>query len=108
MNDMEMRPCGNGYMYCDGRCVYCKYVSYNTTNTSNTTVKKIWTSDNTQHRIDANNSYNIIKITYRYLFVTGGVIGIRSPYHQKNKVGIYITWKQMMKLGVNIHTTQQR
>lgn len=40
MNDMEMRPCGNGYMYCDGRCVYCKYVSYNTTNTSNTTVKK--------------------------------------------------------------------
>ena len=40
MNNMEMRPCGNGYMYCDGKCVYCKYVSYNTTNTSNTTVKK--------------------------------------------------------------------
>lgn len=34
MNKMEMRPCGNGYMYCDGRCVYCKYVSYNTTNTT--------------------------------------------------------------------------
>ena len=40
MNNMEMRPCGNGYMYCDGKCVYCKYVSYNTTNTSNTTEKK--------------------------------------------------------------------
>ena len=40
MNNMEIRPCGNGYMYCDGRCVYCKYVSYNTTNTSNTTEKK--------------------------------------------------------------------
>ena len=40
MNEMQLRPCGNGYMYCDGRCVYCKYVSYNTTNTSNTTVKK--------------------------------------------------------------------
>ena len=40
MNEMQMRPCGSGYMYCDGRCVYCKYVSYNTTNTSNTTVKK--------------------------------------------------------------------
>ena len=40
MNEMQMRPCGSGYMYCDGRCVYCKYVSYNTTNTSNTTEKK--------------------------------------------------------------------
>lgn len=40
MNDMQMRLCGNGYMYCDGRCVHCKYVSYNTTNTSNTTVEK--------------------------------------------------------------------
>lgn len=40
MNEMQMRPCGSGYMYCDGRCVYCEYVSYNTTNTSNTTVKK--------------------------------------------------------------------
>lgn len=40
MNEMQMRPCGSGYMYCDGKCVYCKYVSYNTTNTSNTTVKK--------------------------------------------------------------------
>lgn len=36
MNEMQMRPCGNGYMYCDGRCVYCKYVSYNTTYTTNT------------------------------------------------------------------------
>ena len=34
MNEMQMRPCGSGYMYCDGRCVYCKYVSYNTTNTT--------------------------------------------------------------------------
>lgn len=33
---MQMRPCGSGYMYCDGRCVYCKYVSYNTTYTTNT------------------------------------------------------------------------
>ena len=40
MNEMQMRPCGSGYMYCDGKCVYCKYVSYNTTNTSNTTEKK--------------------------------------------------------------------
>lgn len=40
MNEMYMRPCGSGYMYCDGKCVYCKYVSYNTTNTSNTTEKK--------------------------------------------------------------------
>lgn len=40
MNDMQMRLCGNGYMYCDGRCVYCKYVSYDTTNTTDNTEKK--------------------------------------------------------------------
>lgn len=40
MNKMEMRPCGTGYMYCDGRCVECKYANYDTTYTTNT-VKKI-------------------------------------------------------------------
>lgn len=34
MNELQLRPCGNGYMYCDGKCTYCKYVSYNTTNTT--------------------------------------------------------------------------
>lgn len=40
MNEREMRPCGTGYMYCDGKCVECKYVSYITTNTTYTTEKK--------------------------------------------------------------------
>lgn len=40
MNDMEMRPCGSGYMYCNGRCEQCEYASYYTTNTTDTTVKK--------------------------------------------------------------------
>lgn len=36
MNKMEMRPCGSGYMYCNGRCEQCKYASYYTTYTTNT------------------------------------------------------------------------
>lgn len=36
MNKMEMRPCGTGYMYCDGRCVNCEYANYTTTYTTNT------------------------------------------------------------------------
>lgn len=36
MNDMQIRPCGQGYMYCDGICNECKYNQYYTTYTTNT------------------------------------------------------------------------
>lgn len=36
MNDMQIRPCGPGYMYCDGRCGQCEYNQYYTTYTTNT------------------------------------------------------------------------
>ena len=36
MNEMQLRPCGNGYMYCDGKCTQCKYNGYYTTYTTNT------------------------------------------------------------------------
>lgn len=36
MNNMYMRPCGPGYMYCNGRCEQCKYASYYTTYTTKT------------------------------------------------------------------------
>lgn len=36
MNDMHIRPCGPGYMYCDGRCSECEYMRYYTTYTTKT------------------------------------------------------------------------
>lgn len=36
MNNMQIRPCGPGYMYCDGRCGQCEYNQYYTTYTTNT------------------------------------------------------------------------
>lgn len=40
MNEMQMRPCGNGYMYCYFICGKCRRVNQNTTNASDTAEKK--------------------------------------------------------------------